>query len=160
MFQGPILLVLGFHLGSLGSCNHPGNEMASSLLMAPVVVPNCEHIDVPITLRVVYAARSLNSRIKLKTAAMVNRPSCTLFLNEVLVDQGPSPFLSKIEAYDRQLITSIKPAVLYRRGHRIHSLLRLRRWFHGPPNVQAILMTPICPHTFPSAQSSSPIRSS
>jgi len=29
--------------------------------------------------------------------------------NEVLVDRGPSPFLSKIEAYDRgQLITTIQ----------------------------------------------------
>ena len=35
MFQGPTPPVLGFHLGSLGFLtNHPGNDMAPSLLMA------------------------------------------------------------------------------------------------------------------------------
>ena len=70
-------------------------------------------------------------------------------LNEVLVDRGPSPFLSKIEAYDRGLfITTIQAdgvMLATATGSTAYSVSAGGSMVH--PNVPAILMTPICPHT-------------
>jgi NAD+ kinase len=67
----------------------------------------------------------------------------------VLVDRGPSPFLSKIEAYDRgQLITTIQAdgvMLATATGSTAYSVSAGGSMVH--PNVPAILMTPICPHT-------------
>ena len=99
--------------------------------------------------------RVLNSQIKLKTAAMVNRPSCALFQRSP-VDRGPSPFLSKIEAYDRgQLLThpahGVMLAATGSTAYSVSAGVLVTRTF-------AILMTPISYTPF-FHLSSSPIRS-
>ncbi|CAL6354923.1 unnamed protein product [Bathycoccus prasinos] len=152
MFQGPTPPVLGFHLGSLGFLtNHPGNDMAPSLLMALGRGPPIANISggVPITLRMRLLCEVFKFADKVENGGN-GEPSFTYtILNEVLVDRGPSPFLSKIEAYDRgQLITSIQAdgvMLATATGSTAYSVSAGGSMVH--PNVQAILMTPICPHT-------------
>ena len=152
MFQGPMPLVLGFHLGSLGFLmNHPGNEMASSLLMALGRGPQIANISggVPITLRMRLRCEVFKFADKVENGGNGEPSFVYTVLNEVLVDRGPSPFLSKIEAYDRgQLITSIQAdgvMLATATGSTAYSVSAGGSMVH--PNVQAILMTPICPHT-------------
>merc|ERR1712159_407092 len=70
-------------------------------------------------------------------------------LNELLVDRGPSPYLSNLEAYDRgDLITTIQAdgvIVATATGSTAYSVSAGGSMVH--PNVPGILMTPICPHT-------------
>ena len=152
MFQGPTPPVLGFHLGSLGFLtNHPGNDMAPSLLMALGRGPPIANISggVPITLRMRLRCEVFKFADKIENGGNGEPSFVYTILNEVLVDRGPSPFLSKIEAYDRgQLITSIQAdgvMLATATGSTAYSVSAGGSMVH--PNVQAILMTPICPHT-------------
>jgi len=152
MFQGPMPPVLGFHLGSLGFLtNHPGDDMAPSLLMALGRGPPVANISggVPITLRMRLICEVFKYADKIENGGSGKSSFVYTILNEVLVDRGPSPFLSKIDAYDRgQLITSIQAdgvMLATATGSTAYSVSAGGSMVH--PNVQAILMTPICPHT-------------
>ena len=137
MFQGPTPPVLGFHLGSLGFLtNHPGNDMAPSLLMALGRGPPIANISggVPITLRMRLLCEVFKFADKVENGGN-GEPSFTYtILNEVLVDRGPSPF-SQNRSVRSRATHHLHPSRRRhaRHGHWIHRLLRLRRWFHGSP---------------------------
>ena len=153
LFQGPVPPVLGFHLGSMGFLtNHPPERMAQSLLQSvgkgTKKVANVKG-GIPITLRMRLECTLVKARDSDRNGGS-GEPSHTFtILNEVLVDRGPSPFLSKIEAYDRgQLITTIQAdgvMLATATGSTAYSVSAGGSMVH--PNVPAILMTPICPHT-------------
>uniref|UniRef100_A0A7S0IDT0 Tyrosine specific protein phosphatases domain-containing protein n=1 Tax=Micromonas pusilla TaxID=38833 RepID=A0A7S0IDT0_MICPS len=153
LFQGPVPPVLGFHLGSMGFLtNHPPERMAQSLLQSvgkgTKKVANVKG-GIPITLRMRLECTLVKARDSERNGGG-GEPSHTFtILNEVLVDRGPSPFLSKIEAYDRgQLITTIQAdgvMLATATGSTAYSVSAGGSMVH--PNVPAILMTPICPHT-------------
>ena len=152
LFQGPVPPLMGFHFGSMGFLtNHPPEQMAQSLLQSvgrgPKTVANVKghsHHS-PHASRVLHGQEA---RLQAKRWRGRRLPHYTV-LNEVLVDRGPSPFLSKIEAYDRgQLITTIQAdgvMLATATGSTAYSVSAGGSMVH--PNVPAILMTPICPHT-------------
>lgn len=70
-------------------------------------------------------------------------------LNEIVIDRGPSPFLGDLQVYcDSKLITSVQGdglIVATPTGSTAYSVSAGGSMVH--PNVPAILLTPICPHT-------------
>ena len=82
------------------------------------------------------------------TGAM--RPATNLLvLNEVVIDRGPSPYLSNIDLYlDGKLITSVQGDGLIistPTGSTAYAVAAGASMIH--PSVPAIMVTPICPHS-------------
>jgi NAD+ kinase len=153
LFQGPVPPLMGFHFGSMGFLtNHPPQQMAQSLLQSvgrgPKKVANIKG-GIPITLRMRLECTLVKKKDSARNGGDGAPSHVYTVLNEVLVDRGPSPFLSKIEAYDRgQLITTIQAdgvMLATATGSTAYSVSAGGSMVH--PNVPAILMTPICPHT-------------
>ena len=153
LFQGPVPPLMGFHFGSMGFLtNHPPEQMARSLLQSvgrgPKKVANVKG-GIPITLRMRLECTLVKKKDSARNGGDGAPSHVYTVLNEVLVDRGPSPFLSKIEAYDRgQLITTIQAdgvMLATATGSTAYSVSAGGSMVH--PNVPAILMTPICPHT-------------
>ena len=72
-----------------------------------------------------------------------------LVLNEVVIDRGPSPYLSNIDLYlDGKLITSVQGDGLIistPTGSTAYAVAAGASMIH--PSVPAIMVTPICPHS-------------
>ena len=72
-----------------------------------------------------------------------------LVLNEVVVDRGPSPYLSNIDLYlDGKLITSVQGdgiIISTPTGSTAYAVAAGASMIH--PSVPAIMITPICPHS-------------
>ena len=72
-----------------------------------------------------------------------------LVLNEVVIDRGPSPYLSNIDLYlDGKLITSVQGdglIVSTPTGSTAYAVAAGASMIH--PSVPAIMVTPICPHS-------------
>ena len=72
-----------------------------------------------------------------------------LVLNEVVIDRGPSPYLSNIDLYlDGKLITSVQGDGLIistPTGSTAYAVAAGASMIH--PSVPAIMITPICPHS-------------
>lgn len=152
LFQGPVPPLLGFHFGSLGFLtSHPSDEMAASLLQSIGRGKTVANIQggVPITLRMRLECTLVKAKDTKRAGGSGKATKTITVLNELLVDRGPSPYLSQIEAYDRgELITTIQAdgvIVATATGSTAYSVSAGGSMVH--PNVPAILMTPICPHT-------------
>ncbi len=152
LFQGPVPPLLGFHFGSLGFLtSHPSDETAASLLQAVGRGKPVANIQggVPITLRMRLECTLVKAKDKVSAGGTGEATREITVLNELLVDRGPSPYLSNLEAYDRgDLITTIQAdgvIVATATGSTAYSVSAGGSMVH--PNVPAILMTPICPHT-------------
>jgi NAD kinase len=72
-----------------------------------------------------------------------------LVLNDLVVDRGPSPFLSQLELYGNKAhLTTVQAdglVIATPTGSTAYSLSAGGSVVH--PDVSAILVTPICPHT-------------
>ena len=152
LFQGPCPPLLGFHFGSLGFLtSHPSDEMAASLLQSVGRGKPVANIQggVPITLRMRLECTLVKAKDKTEAGGSGEPLKRITVLNELLVDRGPSPYLSQIEAYDRgQLITTVQAdgvIIATATGSTAYSVSAGGSMVH--PNVPAVLMTPICPHT-------------
>ena len=95
-----------------------------------------------------------NSLINAQTlpeSSTVNQRALTnlLVLNEVVIDRGPSPYLSNIDLYlDGKLITSVQGdglIVSTPTGSTAYAVAAGASMIH--PSVPAIMVTPICPHS-------------
>ena len=84
-------------------------------------------------------------------SSTVNQRALTnlLVLNEVVIDRGPSPYLSNIDLYlDGKLITSVQGdglIVSTPTGSTAYAVAAGASMIH--PSVPAIMVTPICPHS-------------
>merc|ERR1712088_92633 len=106
-----------------------------------------------------HAALTLRSRLRCivmkKTENSTNsshgvKPATNqLVLNEVVIDRGPSPYLSNIDLYlDGKLITSVQGdglIVSTPTGSTAYAVAAGASMIH--PSVPAIMVTPICPHS-------------
>lgn len=158
LFQDSVPPVMAFHLGSLGFLT-PFNFDTYQSQVTQVIEGN-----VAITLR---------SRLKVKVTKE-NRPghpraveenglidtrcgdgllrkrtSHYQVLNEVVVDRGPSSYLSNVDLFlDGRLITTVQGdgvIVSTPTGSTAYAAAAGASMIH--PNVPAIMITPICPHS-------------
>uniref|UniRef100_A0A674CX89 NAD(+) kinase n=1 Tax=Salmo trutta TaxID=8032 RepID=A0A674CX89_SALTR len=147
LFQGSVPPVMAFHLGSLGFLT-PFKFESYKTEVAKVFEGN--------------AAITLRSRLKVKVVKdMLQRtgqPGQQQYqgsggqgqvLNEVVVDRGPSSYLSNVDLYlDGRLITSVQGdgvIVSTPTGSTAYAAAAGASMIH--PNVPAIMVTPICPHS-------------
>lgn len=76
-------------------------------------------------------------------------PTNLLVLNEVVVDRGPSPYLSNIDLFiDGKHVTSVQGdglIVSTPTGSTAYAVAAGASMIH--PSVPAIMITPICPHS-------------
>ncbi|KAG5894281.1 hypothetical protein JTB14_007426 [Gonioctena quinquepunctata] len=147
LFQQSVPPVMAFHLGSLG-------------FLTPFQFDNFQE-QVNNVLEG-HAALTLRSRLrcivmkkndqtnssgeKMKTPDV---PTNVLVLNEVVIDRGPSPYLSNIDLFlDGKHITSVQGdglIVSTPTGSTAYAVAAGASMIH--PSVPAIMVTPICPHS-------------
>ncbi|XP_025906723.1 NAD kinase isoform X1 [Nothoprocta perdicaria] len=159
LFQGSVPPVMAFHLGSLGFLT-PFNFENFQSQVTQVIEGN--------------AALVLRSRLKVRVVKE-NREKTTIqngieengvvstniekevgkqimqyqVLNEVVVDRGPSSYLSNVDVFlDGHLITTVQGdgvIVSTPTGSTAYAAAAGASMIH--PNVPAIMITPICPHS-------------
>ncbi|XP_075762312.1 NAD kinase isoform X2 [Pelodiscus sinensis] len=158
LFQGSVPPVMAFHLGSLGFLT-PFNFENFQSQVTQVIEGN--------------AALVLRSRLKVKVVKE-HREKKTLIqngieengvistslemevgkqimqyqvLNEVVVDRGPSSYLSNVDVFlDGHLITTVQGVIVSTpTGSTAYAAAAGASMIH--PNVPAIMITPICPHS-------------
>ncbi|KAF5907246.1 NAD kinase isoform X1, partial [Clarias magur] len=151
LFQESVPPVMPFHLGSLGFLT-PFNFDTYQSQVTQVIEGN--------------AAIILRSRLKVKVmkeprpkeknAIIANgdaesgrRTMQYQVLNEVVVDRGPSSYLSNVDLFlDGHLITTVQGdgvIVSTPTGSTAYAVAAGASMIH--PNVPAIMITPICPHS-------------
>ncbi|XP_027941402.1 NAD kinase 2, chloroplastic-like [Vigna unguiculata] len=141
LFREAVPPIVSFNLGSLGFLtSHDFDDYKQDLRQ--VIHGNNTRDGVYITLRM-----RLRCEIFHKGKA---RPGKVFdILNEVVVDRGSNPYLSKIECYEHdRLITKVQGdgvIVATPTGSTAYSTAAGGSMVH--PNVPCILFTPICPHS-------------
>lgn len=140
LFQQSVPPVMAFHLGSLG-------------FLTPFEFNNFQ--DQVMNVLEGHAALTLRSRLqcvvlrKSKDMNEKKKPTTILVLNEVVVDRGPSPYLSNIDLFlDGKHITSVQGdglIVSTPTGSTAYAVAAGASMIH--PSVPAIMVTPICPHS-------------
>lgn len=141
LFRGPVPPVVSFNLGSLGFLtSHTFDDFKNDLRQ--VIHGNNTVDGVYITLRL-----RLHCEIFRNGKAMPGKVFD--ILNEVVVDRGSNPYLSKIECYEHDhLITKVQGdgvIVATPTGSTAYSTAAGGSMVH--PNVPCMLFTPICPHS-------------
>ncbi|XP_041981941.1 NAD kinase-like isoform X2 [Aricia agestis] len=139
LFQQSVPPVMAFHLGSLG-------------FLTPFEFNNFQ--EQVLNVLEGHAALTLRSRLQcvvLRKSEEDNKkkPTTILVLNEVVVDRGPSPYLSNIDLFlDGKHITSVQGdglIVSTPTGSTAYAVAAGASMIH--PAVPAIMVTPICPHS-------------
>merc|ERR1712165_59377 len=144
LFQESVPPIMAFHLGSLG-------------FLTPFEIDNFEQQITHVLEG--HAALTLRSRLRCivmkKTENSTNSSNSVepntnlLVLNEVVIDRGPSPYLSNIDLYlDGKLITSVQGdglIVSTPTGSTAYAVAAGASMIH--PSVPAVMVTPICPHS-------------
>lgn len=141
LFRDAVPPVVSFNLGSLGFLtSHSFEEYKRDLRL--VIHGNNTRDGVYITLRM---------RLRCEVFRNGNPMPGKVFdvLNEVVVDRGSNPYLSKIECYEHdRLITKVQGdgiIVATPTGSTAYSTAAGGSMVH--PNVPCMLFTPICPHS-------------
>ncbi|XP_075211036.1 NAD kinase-like isoform X2 [Lycorma delicatula] len=139
LFQQSVPPVMAFHLGSLG-------------FLTPF---NFDRFEEHVTeVLEGHAALTLRSRLrcvihKLKEDNSTSSAESILVLNDIVIDRGPSPYLSNINLYfDNKYITSVQGDGLIistSTGSTAYAVAAGASMIH--PSVSAIMITPICPHS-------------
>ncbi|XP_024020712.1 NAD kinase 2, chloroplastic isoform X2 [Morus notabilis] len=141
LFRGAVPPVVSFNLGSLGFLtSHTFEDFRQDL--KHVIHGNNTRDGVYITLRM-----RLQCEIFRNDKAVPGKVFDVL--NEVVVDRGSNPYLSKIECYEHdRLITKVQGdgvIVATPTGSTAYSTAAGGSMVH--PNVPCMLFTPICPHS-------------
>ncbi|XP_066230911.1 NAD kinase isoform X1 [Saccopteryx leptura] len=137
LFQGSVPPVMAFHLGSLGFLT-PFNFENFQTQVTQVIQGN--------------AAVILRSRLNVKVVKELRGKKTAIpngVLNEVVIDRGPSSYLSNVDVYlDGHLITTVQGdgvIVSTPTGSTAYAAAAGASMIH--PNVPAMMITPICPHS-------------
>ncbi|XP_048267749.1 NAD kinase-like isoform X3 [Bombus affinis] len=140
LFQQSVPPVMAFHLGSLGFLTpfefNNFREQVTNVLEG-------------------HAALTLRSRLRCIITRKEEEdkeprpPTNLLVLNEVVVDRGPSPYLSNIDLFiEGKHVTSVQGdglIVSTPTGSTAYAVAAGASMIH--PSVPAIMITPICPHS-------------
>jgi NAD+ kinase len=142
LFQRIVPPILSFSLGSLG------------------FLTNFEYQRYEPTLNGLMGEAGMRVNLRMRFTCTVYRASQTAngpaveseqfeVLNEVVIDRGPSPYVSNLELYgDNELLTVVQAdGCIFSTptGSTAYSLSAGGSLVH--PDIPAILLTPICPHT-------------
>uniref|UniRef100_A0A8C2REK6 NAD(+) kinase n=1 Tax=Capra hircus TaxID=9925 RepID=A0A8C2REK6_CAPHI len=152
LFQGSVPPVMAFHLGSLGFLTPFNFENFQSRLKVRVVKePRGKKVAVPNGI-------SENGVLAAGLDVEVGKQAVQYqVLNEVVIDRGPSSYLSNVDVYlDGHLITTVQGdgvivstptgvIVSTPTGSTAYAAAAGASMIH--PNVPAIMVTPICPHS-------------
>ena len=151
LFASAIPPVVSFNGGSLGFlANHTFSEHADAL---SAVVRGRDGLD-SCTASGDAPAAGVHVTLRMRLECTVLRHGRALgppvdVLNEVVVDRGASPYLTKIECWERdRLVTKVQAdgvMLATTTGSTAYSVAAGGSMVH--PNVPAILFTPICPHS-------------
>ncbi|XP_069466263.1 NAD kinase isoform X2 [Ambystoma mexicanum] len=160
LFQDSVPPVMAFHLGSLGFLT-PFNFDNFQPQVTQVIEGNAALVlRSRLKVKVVKEPRDkkspLQNGIEENGVAMLNsmeRETGTItkyqVLNEVVVDRGPSSYLSNVDVFlDGHLITTVQGdgvIVSTPTGSTAYAAAAGASMIH--PNVPAIMITPICPHS-------------
>nr|XP_046190300.1 NAD kinase-like isoform X8 [Oncorhynchus gorbuscha] len=154
LFQKSIPPVMSFHLGSLGFLTPFNFDMYQSQVTQ--IIEGNAAIILRSRLRVVKESREKNAQVDKKGIIMTNGDSegsrkamQYQVLNEVVVDRGPCSYLSNVDLFlDGHLITTVQGdgvIVSTPTGSTAYAVAAGASMIH--PNVPAIMITPICPHS-------------
>ncbi|XP_073013309.1 probable NAD kinase 2, chloroplastic [Typha latifolia] len=141
LFRGAVPPVVSFNLGSLGFLTSHAFEGYRQDLRAVIHGNN--------TLDGVYITLRMRLRCEIFRNGKAMPGKVFDVLNEVVVDRGSNPYLSKIECYEHnRLITKVQGdgvIVATPTGSTAYSTAAGGSMVH--PNVPCMLFTPICPHS-------------
>ncbi|KAF6262505.1 ATP-NAD kinase-like domain-containing protein [Scenedesmus sp. NREL 46B-D3] len=157
LFRQHIPPVVSFHLGSMGFLtNHPYpdfrqelrqviygcQKLATCSIDSQDMGPNGNSLGVMITLR-------MRLHCAIVRSGQSQPEQVYEVLNEIVLDRGSNSFLTNIEAYIQgRFITRVQAdgiMLATPTGSTAYSVAAGGSMVH--PNVQAILLTPICPHS-------------
>lgn len=157
LFTGAMPPIISFHLGSMGFLtNHGFNNFAIYLRE---VIYGCQKLDTCSmdglelngdgnTLGVMVTLR-MRLRCEVYRSGSYEPEQVYEVLNEVVLDRGSNPYLTNIECYERgRFITRVQAdgvMLATPTGSTAYSCAAGGSMVH--PNVAAILLTPICPHS-------------
>lgn len=141
LFQGIVPPILSFSLGSLGFLTNFEFDKFKSQLNK---VMGEEGMRVSMRMRFTCTVyKGGVSGIEMEEAEQFE------VLNELVIDRGPSPYVSNLELYgDNELLTVVQAdgcIFATPTGSTAYSLSAGGSLVH--PDIPAILLTPICPHT-------------
>lgn len=143
LFQASVPPVMAFHLGSLGflspfEFNTDFRDKVNQVLDG----------NVPLILRTRLKCSVCHKGDPVTKCEQENK-RYILMLNELVVDRGPSAFLCNIDLYiEHRYITSVQGdgvIIATTTGSTAYSAAAGASMCH--PNVPAIMITPICPHS-------------
>ncbi|KAL8257166.1 hypothetical protein R6Q59_029207 [Mikania micrantha] len=141
LFRGAVPPVVSFNLGSLGFLTSHAFEDYSQDLKRVIHGNN--------TLEGVYITLRMRLRCEIFRNGKAMPGKVFDVLNEIVVDRGSNPYLSKIECYEHDLlITKVQGdgvIVATPTGSTAYSTAAGGSVVH--PNVPCMLFTPICPHS-------------
>merc|ERR1719510_1736591 len=176
LFQQSVPPVMAFHMGSLGFLTP--FEIENFEQQVTHVLEGHAALTLRSRLRCIIMRKEKNATMKNCTTSSASSPPSTvapkfnnslsnnqslsdqtnanqraltnlLVLNEVVIDRGPSPYLSNIDLYlDGKLITSVQGEGLIvstPTGSTAYAVAAGASMIH--PSVPAIMVTPICPHS-------------
>ncbi|XP_071752502.1 NAD kinase isoform X3 [Centroberyx gerrardi] len=156
LFQESVPPVMAFHLGSLGFLT-PFKFDTYQSQVTQIIEGNAAIIlRSRLRVRVLKENREKKARMDEKGIIMTNGDSegsrkamQYQVLNEVVVDRGPSSYLSNVDLFlDGHLITTVQGdgvIVSTPTGSTAYAVAAGASMIH--PNVPAIMITPICPHS-------------
>lgn len=159
LFRNAIPPVISFNMGSLGFLtNHSYHEHREALAAVISGRERLESCSVESSSGNGGASNDAGVHITLRmrlecqvVEGATGQPRGEAFevLNEVVVDRGASPYLTKIECWERgRLVTKVQAdgvMLATTTGSTAYSVAAGGSMVH--PNVPAILFTPICPHS-------------
>ncbi|XP_069893200.1 NAD kinase isoform X1 [Dipodomys merriami] len=160
LFQGSVPPVMAFHLGSLGFLT-PFNFENFQSQVTQVIEGNAAVVlrsrlkvrvvkELPGKKAALHNGLSENGLPGAGTGAEAGKQAMQFqVLNEVVIDRGPSSYLSNVDVYlDGHLITTVQGdgvIVSTPTGSTAYAAAAGASMVH--PNVPAIMVTPICPHS-------------
>ncbi|XP_016086204.1 NAD kinase-like [Sinocyclocheilus grahami] len=149
LFQESVPPVMAFHLGSLGFLT-PFNFDTYQSQVTQVIEGNAAIIlRSRLEVKIVKENKEKGSVEEISLVTNGDKTMQYQVLNEVVVDRGPSSYLSNVDLFlDGHLITTVQGdgvIVSTPTGSTAYAVAAGASMIH--PNVPAIMITPICPHS-------------
>uniref|UniRef100_A0A9J7Y8T8 NAD(+) kinase n=1 Tax=Cyprinus carpio carpio TaxID=630221 RepID=A0A9J7Y8T8_CYPCA len=149
LFQESVPPVMAFHLGSLGFLTPFKFDTYQSQVTQVIEGNAAVILRSRLEVKVMKKNREKESVEEISLVTNGDKTMHYQVLNEVVVDRGPSSYLSNVDLFlDGHLITTVQGdgvIVSTPTGSTAYAVAAGASMIH--PNVPAIMITPICPHS-------------